>query len=90
MDRSVAIQVAFVAVQSTSQVVVFRSLSAYLKYIEEVLASLFFVASVQVEMCKEALLFFLIFYTFMAPEALYVTVLTKIVIGVICVIVIRF
>ena len=57
MDRSVAIQVAFVAVQSTSQVVVFRSLSVYLNYMEEGIASLFFVASVQVEMCKEALLF---------------------------------
>ena len=69
MDRSVAIQVAFVAVQSTSQVVVFRSLGAYLNYMEEGLASLFFVASVQVEMCKEALLFFLIFYTFMGPKS---------------------
>ena len=36
---------------------------------EEGLASLFFFASVQAEMCKEELLFFLILYTFMGPKS---------------------
>ena len=36
---------------------------------EDGLASLFFFASAQAEMCKEALLFFLILYTFLGPKS---------------------